>query len=473
MAEPISLASGLLTLTVFAFKSSSTLYETIKSFQSHPKTTRDLVKDAKADLEARLDSIKEKLQLIIGKTVPESGLDASELQRIKEERASTEKCLQICAQLSNHIDQIQLTPKGSGSSPGSIDPETLPERVANEGLQDCKNSLILTIAKLERHMQDVMDRLLTKSKTSMVSQEEFTNLARLRDEWETAHKCIDICSRADINLKENISIIENHATGDAVQFMVSTSGKVIHGKNRGLGWRSRQVGGYLSDSSVQQLSRDMTSINIQNTQNQDSSSPGNISSVPDDDLVNEPTSEFSERSEDVTEIPKSKFSALGENDESSMLDFNHSHLKALKSVHHSKTWPLFQKVCPSSPEIQKSSRSIGWSVHCKSSERIRNGSHSGMELLQESMRVAQTGLPAYYKFLDPISYILDSLFFRQDLMMRADGRTPATKQRKRSRSQQDQSNLRQKQRRRRMGLFRKCVEFSDKYGAQVFILIHV
>ncbi|EDN02895.1 predicted protein [Histoplasma mississippiense (nom. inval.)] len=45
MAEPISLASGLLTLTAFAFKSSITLYETIKSFQSHPKTVRDLLEE--------------------------------------------------------------------------------------------------------------------------------------------------------------------------------------------------------------------------------------------------------------------------------------------------------------------------------------------------------------------------------------------------------------------------------------------
>ncbi|EDN02614.1 predicted protein [Histoplasma mississippiense (nom. inval.)] len=45
MAEPISLASGLLTLTAFAFKSSITLYETIKRFQSHPKTVRDLLEE--------------------------------------------------------------------------------------------------------------------------------------------------------------------------------------------------------------------------------------------------------------------------------------------------------------------------------------------------------------------------------------------------------------------------------------------
>jgi hypothetical protein len=38
-----------------------------------------------------------------------------------------------------------------------------------------------------------------------------------------------------MHLKENISTIENYATGDAIQFMVSTDGHTINGKNRGLG----------------------------------------------------------------------------------------------------------------------------------------------------------------------------------------------------------------------------------------------
>ena len=65
--------------------------------------------------------------------------------------------------------------------------------------------------------------------------------------------------QANINLVTNVlkgkmSTIENHAVGDAVQIMVSTNGKIIHGKNRGLGPRTWQVGGYISDTSLQKLS---------------------------------------------------------------------------------------------------------------------------------------------------------------------------------------------------------------------------
>jgi hypothetical protein len=226
--------------------------------------------------------------------VADANSDTSELQLIQEERRSTEKCLEICAKLSDHINQIRLTSKRSGPHPESANSDSLPERITHDGLQECKNSLLHTTAKLERHMREVLDLLLTKSKKVMTSEEEYADLERLRDEWETARRCMDICSRAGNHLKESVTTIENYATGDAIQFMVSTDGKTIHGKNQGLGWRSRQVGGHLSDASVQQLSRDMTNVNFRNTKIGDPPSRDNSQS-PEDKVNSEPASDFSSR----------------------------------------------------------------------------------------------------------------------------------------------------------------------------------
>lgn len=63
MADPISLASGLLTLTVFAFKSSATLYETVQSFRNHPKNVRDL-NDELAALNGVLESLTETVNAV-------------------------------------------------------------------------------------------------------------------------------------------------------------------------------------------------------------------------------------------------------------------------------------------------------------------------------------------------------------------------------------------------------------------------
>lgn len=264
---------------------------TAESLESY----KDLIKTATADLEAHLECIDERLEIIFEQTVTESDSDAAERRLIKEEQLSTQRCLQICAQLSDHITQIQLTSKSGGSAPELIDPDAFSEIVTNVGLQECKNSLMLTARKLERHMQDLMDRLVTKSKTAMTSQEDVAELARLREEWETTRHCMEICSKADNHLQENITTIDNYATGDAVQFMVSTDGKTLHGKNRGLGWRTRQVGGHLSDVSLQQLSQDMTSISIRNTGNEGQTSRGDTPSVPNDGVENGPISDFRER----------------------------------------------------------------------------------------------------------------------------------------------------------------------------------
>jgi hypothetical protein len=57
MADPISTASGLLALAVFAFKSSQVLYQVVASFQSNQRIVREL----REELEA-LDGVLQALQ---------------------------------------------------------------------------------------------------------------------------------------------------------------------------------------------------------------------------------------------------------------------------------------------------------------------------------------------------------------------------------------------------------------------------
>jgi len=49
--------------------------------------------------------------------------------------------------------------------------------------------------------------------------------------------------------------------------MVSTNGKTIHGKNRGLGSISNHVGGYLNDASLQVIARSMANTTLQPPEN--------------------------------------------------------------------------------------------------------------------------------------------------------------------------------------------------------------
>jgi hypothetical protein len=165
----------------------------------------------------------------------------------------------ICAQFSKLIDELQVSsakdlPQGSDDSP---------EKITSDGIEECRVSMEQTAARLESHMQDILDRMMSNSSATM-TQEDTRYLGRLREEWTTARKCRDICFQANQHLKENISVIDNHATGnEAVQLLVSNSQKTIHGKNRGYGDQIRQLGGHLSDQSIQKISGDFLQMTIQ------------------------------------------------------------------------------------------------------------------------------------------------------------------------------------------------------------------
>ncbi|KAL4942535.1 hypothetical protein BDV06DRAFT_161609 [Aspergillus oleicola] len=225
---------------------------------------KDLVETVKDDLEDRLKSIYEKLEQVFGHAVDNLDSDATELRLMKKERLNVEICLQICAHLSDHLNQIQVTHEPS--SPESVESDVMPEIITSKGLQECKNSLLLTKEKLERRLKILMDALVdalvTNSKAGRAPEEDIASTINMLEEWETILKCLDICSQADKHAKEAISSFDKHSTGDAIQFLISTNGSMIHGRNRGLGWRTRQVGGLISDAMLQQLSLDMCTVDF-------------------------------------------------------------------------------------------------------------------------------------------------------------------------------------------------------------------
>ena len=58
MADPISVASGLLTLVTFGLKASTSLYQTIKGYNSHQRNVRELREELEA-LTSVLESLNQ------------------------------------------------------------------------------------------------------------------------------------------------------------------------------------------------------------------------------------------------------------------------------------------------------------------------------------------------------------------------------------------------------------------------------
>lgn len=133
----------LLTLCLHSRKSAITA-ESIQNYN-------ELLNTAKAGFKDHLERMDEKLELIIGQNIDGSELDTSEVRRIKEECLSTGKCLQIYAQLSEHISQVQITAQRSATTGVAGDLSSIPERITNEGLQGCKESLACMAEQLASH----------------------------------------------------------------------------------------------------------------------------------------------------------------------------------------------------------------------------------------------------------------------------------------------------------------------------------
>lgn len=99
--------------------------------------------------------------------------------------------------------------------------------------------------------------------------------------WRLTFKRKDMFSKAKSRLNENVT--ENYGNGDARQIMVSTDGKTLR-KNSGLGWRSFQVGGSMSEAALQDVVRTMSSLRDRRPDN-DNLHPQNNTPKATDEVV--------------------------------------------------------------------------------------------------------------------------------------------------------------------------------------------
>ncbi|KAH8658388.1 hypothetical protein BX600DRAFT_65483 [Xylariales sp. PMI_506] len=250
-------------LTLAGYKSTITValaYATLRQTSATAEMVREysiLVRNAVDDFNQHMESIKGKIEISFANPVTAAAEggdeDLDELEALRAELLSTQKSIEMCTQLSNYLEEIQRNQAqndpNSGNSSGS---ESLHSKIVKDGLDDLKEDIQVMVGKLEALMSDLMNRMIEKSKTTTLSEEEVTDLTRLRDEWETALQCRNVYAKADSYLKDHRSVIENYASGDdSVQIMVSTNNKTLRGQNRGFGARLTQVGGHMNDLSFQ------------------------------------------------------------------------------------------------------------------------------------------------------------------------------------------------------------------------------
>ena len=203
-----------------------------------------------------MENLNDKVESILQRARPESAPASAELQAIEEQRRSTLKCLQICAKLSAHLEAVEITPDASSrdSSGNAAAADPGPASIMNEGVREWQDSLRNTTKRLNDCNESLIRRMVALAKTGCTSSSDAAEILRIETDIESNRRFLDICYEADRQAKKKISQIDNFATGDDnVQFLGSTDGNVVQGKNRLFGLRNQQLGGHIDGTTLQKV----------------------------------------------------------------------------------------------------------------------------------------------------------------------------------------------------------------------------
>ena len=230
-----------------------------------------MITNTTSDLEDHLETIDHELETVSIQGTGISNEDLTERQQIQEERDSTQKCLDICAEVSAHIDQLQPNAIVNISAPYQATVATLsgltsPQKVVYDTLKACREYLTNSTGQLERQLQGINTRLQSFSQQPLdPSDERAAERDRLQEERESIKQSLGICAEASTQAHQKQSNVwEDMSMGDdAREFLVSTVGDLISARRITLASKSVLVSGQMSDQSLQQLSQDLNRIGVE------------------------------------------------------------------------------------------------------------------------------------------------------------------------------------------------------------------
>ncbi|GFG08403.1 hypothetical protein IFM5058_03906 [Aspergillus udagawae] len=216
----ISIALGGATFRQTAVTSS--VLEEYK--QMIAETTSDL-QDHLLDLDSRVQSLQWK---------GSSRSSPSELEEIREEKASTEQCLNICAGVSEAIEAFEkkLSLGSDAHSASRLEQKSSAQAriITKAMLTDFQVKLSTSRKDFESRMKELDRRLYDLlEKGSHLTEEETLRLESMKEERDSISQCLNICTDAsDLAGNPRVNIFENiKSADDSHQLVVSTIGDLI------------------------------------------------------------------------------------------------------------------------------------------------------------------------------------------------------------------------------------------------------
>lgn len=233
---------------------------------------KEMIANTAVDLEELLDAIDNNMKgetLQVASALTQND-DFEENEAVmKEERASIQQCLKICENVSTHIDQVQAntfadisTPSGEHRATTRHDRISLPQVTTSRTLESCKRGLSATYSLLKMQLDDLNDRIAETSQQEGILNAEGPGSQSTKEQVDSIKQCLAICTQATEEIvQDRVNVFEDvNMADDGHQIIVATLGDLISAKRITVGARSTQWLGQMSDTSLQQLSQNHSSV---------------------------------------------------------------------------------------------------------------------------------------------------------------------------------------------------------------------
>ncbi|KAF5541681.1 beta-lactamase [Fusarium phyllophilum] len=208
---------------------------------------KDMIDDTIADLQKHMQRLDERARSLAIPQAESVESDSTDWLALFEEKESTRKGLQICTELSLHIEALEST---SSENP-QFSKQPSADKYIKSSLSSAKTSISTLESRLRSHGSEIDRRMDAMKLKTDLSEDDINELAQLRETKESIHQCMNVVAHAGEDLaKERANIFEDITMADnAYGITVSTVKDLVFARRVNVQGQARYVGGQIDEAS--------------------------------------------------------------------------------------------------------------------------------------------------------------------------------------------------------------------------------
>ncbi|KAF5539424.1 beta-lactamase [Fusarium mexicanum] len=224
---------------------------------------KDMIDDTTADLQKHMQRLDERARSLAPPAESVES-DSTDWLALFEEKESTRKGLQICTELSLHIEALEST---SSENP-QFSQQPSADKYIKSSLSSAKSSISALESRLRSHGSEIDKRMDAMKLKTDLSEDDINELAQLQETKESIHQCMNVVAHAGEDLaRERANVFEDITMADnAYGITVSTVKDLVYARRVNVQGQARYVGGQIDEASYNATITALTDLDRGSTQ---------------------------------------------------------------------------------------------------------------------------------------------------------------------------------------------------------------